>query len=336
MLLGWVADLKRILFDVRWYGEHGIGRFAREVYSRLDDASEFKGPIMPWSPVDCFYSGLRLSTQDNTLFVSPGYNSPLANHSFAFTIHDLAHIENEQNRNPLKAAYYELVMKPACHRALKVFTVSEYSRGRIAEWSGLDESKIVNVGNGAAPEFTADGERAERGVPYVFCPCGRRPHKNEARSLRAFARAYQGEPTKLLFLGAPTPQLREIAEQVGLSSRIEFLGRIDDAQLASVYRGAQAVLFPSLYEGFGLPVIESMACGTPVVTSTVCSLPEVSGGAAVLVDPTSVDEIAQGLHQLKTNEAERARLRALGLVNARRFSWDSTGAKVREALAEVR
>jgi glycosyltransferase involved in cell wall biosynthesis len=328
--------LKRLLFDARWYGEHGVGRFAREVSKRLEDVTEFRGALEPWHPLDCFYSSLRLSIERDTVFYSPGYNAPLANRSFAFTIHDLAHIDNEENRTPLKAAYYELVMKPACKRALKVFTVSEYSRARIAEWSGLDEERIINVGNGVGSSFSAEGERWTLDVPYVFCPCSRRPHKNEERTMRAFARAYDGEPTKLLFLGVASEHLLEVARELGIASRVVFLGRVDDVQLASIYRGAETVVFASSYEGFGLPVIESMACGTPVVTSTVCSLPEVAGGAALLVDPARIDSIAAALSTLRTDSAERASLRERGLANVRRFSWDDTGAKVREALAQVR
>ncbi|MET0286489.1 MAG: glycosyltransferase family 1 protein [Polyangiales bacterium] len=278
-----------------------------------------------------------MSKESDNVFMSPGYNSPLANKSFAFTIHDLAHIDNAENRHPLKAAYYELIMKPACRRALKVFTVSEYSRGRIAEWSGLDESLIVNVGNGVCESFNPHGEHFRHGgEPYVFCPCSRRPHKNEERTLRAFARAYENESTKLLFLGLPTTSLLETAHELGIAARVEFLGPIDDATLACVYRGAETVVFASLYEGFGLPVIEAMACGAPVVTSNLCSLPEVAGGAALLVDPTRVDSIADALRALKNGSSEGARLRELGLANARRFSWDTTGAKVRDALAQVR
>jgi glycosyltransferase involved in cell wall biosynthesis len=328
--------VKRILFDARWYGEHGVGRFAREVYKRLDGVTEFTGVMKPWHPLDCFYSGLRLAYERDDLFFSPGYNSPLANRSFAFTIHDLAHIDNEENRHPLKTAYYELIMKPACRRALKVFTVSEYSRSRIAEWSGLDEAQIINVGNGVGAAFTLEGERYQLDAPYVFCPCSRRPHKNEERMMRAFARAFEGTATKLLFLGLATPHLLEVARELGIVSRVQFLGPVDDAQLASLYRGAQVVVFASLYEGFGLPVIEGMACGAPVVTSNVCSLPEVAGGAALLVDPARIDAIAEALRAFKDDDSERTRLRELGVANARRFSWDRTGARVREALAQVR
>jgi glycosyltransferase involved in cell wall biosynthesis len=327
--------LKRILFDARWYGDHGIGRFAREVKKRLGDVDEFTGKLAPYHPLDCAYTGARLALARDSVFVSPGYNSPLVSSSFAFTIHDLTHIDSKETRHPLKTAYYELVMKPACHRALRVFTVSEYSKHRIAEWSGLDASRIVNVGNGVDAAFSAHGVRHTLGAPYVLCPSNRKPHKNEIRALRAFAHVHGSDDTKLLFLGEPGGELMVVARALGIEARLAFVGRVDDRELAAVYRGAEVVLFPSLFEGFGLPVIEGMACGTPVIASTVCALPEVAGGAALLVDPINEDEIADALVKVRDDAALRASLRERGLVNVQRFSWDSTGEKVRAALHEV-
>jgi glycosyltransferase involved in cell wall biosynthesis len=327
--------LKSILFDARWYGDHGIGRFAREVRKRLGDVREFHGPIAPYHPLDCVYSGLRLSVDRPQVFLSPGYNSPLGSKSFAFTIHDLTHIDSPETRHPLKTAYYELVMKPACRRALRVFTVSEYSRARIAEWSGIDAARIINVSNGVDKAFSAEGDKHELGAPYLFYPGNRKPHKNEPRALRAFARAHARDETKLLFLGEPSVDLLRSARELSIEQRIAFLGRVTDEQLASVYRGAQAVLFPSLFEGFGLPVIEGMACGTPVITSTACALPEVAGDAALLVDPSSEDAIADALVQLKQSDTLAQQLRERGLKNVRRFSWETTANTLREAMAQV-
>lgn len=328
--------MKRILFDARWYGDHGIGRFAREVKKRLGDAEEFTGKLAPYHPLDCAYSAARLALTPGRIFVSPGYNAPLGLKSFAFTIHDLTHLDNAETRNRLKVAYYQLVTKPACHRALCLFTVSEYSRNRIAEWSGLDPSRIVNVGNGVDAAFSPEGTRYPLGAPYVLCPSSRKPHKNELRSLRSFARAHARDGRKLLFFGEPGDELMSLANNLGIAHRLAFLGRhVDDERLAAAYRGADAVLFPSLFEGFGLPVVEGMACGAPVITSTVCALPEVAGGAALLVDPTDEDAITDALVQLDRDSTLRATMIERGLANVRRFSWEETGAKVREALAKV-
>jgi len=325
--------LNKILFDARWYGDHGIGRFAREIRKRLSHVTEFNGALAPYHPLDCFYSSIKLLSVNGPLFFSPGYSSPLYLRTpFAFTIHDLNHIDCPEQQDPLKAVYYERVMRPACKRALQVFTVSEYSRNRIAEWSGLDPARIVNIGNGVGAEFCPDGEHYDPGAPYIFCVGNRKSYKNELRALRAFAQTRSARSLHLLFLGTPSAELLLASRSLGLEKRVQFLGRLTDAQLASVYRGAVAILFPSLFEGFGLPVIEGMACGTPVITSTVCSLPEVAGGAALLVDPTSEEAIASALEQVINSAALRDQLRQRGFDNIRRFSWDESAQKLQATL----
>jgi glycosyltransferase involved in cell wall biosynthesis len=119
-----------------------------------------------------------------------------------------------------------------------------------------------------------------------------------------------------------------------LLDRVRFLGKLTDEDLAAVYRGADVVVFASLYEGFGLPVIEAMACGAPVVTSNSCSLPEVAGGAAVLVDPRSSEEIGDAILRVLGDQSLAAELRQRGIVNAMRFSWESTGEAVRRLLEQ--
>jgi glycosyltransferase involved in cell wall biosynthesis len=325
----------KLLFDARWFGDHGIGRFAREVRARLPDAVEMTGRLRPSSPLDCAYLALRLAAQpQGTLFFSPGYNAPIGGRDpLVFTIHDLTHIEFAGSPS-LHRIYYERITKPACRRARAVLTVSEYSRGRIIDWSGLDPARIVNVGNGINDTFCAQGAVHGRPRPYVFCVGNRRAHKNEPRTLQAFATLAGRLPHDLLFSGAASAPLQREIQRLGLQERVHFLGRVSDAELAAVYRGAAALLFASLHEGFGLPVVEAMACGTPVVTSNGSALPEVAGGAALLVDPLRVDEIAHALERAVSDRELARDLIRRGFANARRYSWDKTGAAVRAALRE--
>jgi len=113
---------------------------------------------------------------------------------------------------------------------------------------------------------------------------------------------------------------------------VDFTGIVPEAELPSLYRGAEAMIFPSLYEGFGLPVLEAMACGTPVVTANVTAMPEVAGDAALLVDPTSIEQISAAIEQIVSQIALREQLRKKGLLRAAKFSWASTVAKVHELL----
>jgi glycosyltransferase involved in cell wall biosynthesis len=323
-----------LVFDSRWIGDHGIGRFAREVRARLPGAVDFQGGVRPSSAFDAAHLSLRLACASrSSFFFSPGYSAPLRTRvPYIFTIHDLNHIHFDQNKSVLKAQYYEHVMKPACFRARAVLTVSEYSRDRICDWSGIDQTRVINVGNGLDAVFGSHGPKYAHPKPYVICMGNRKPHKNERRTVSAFASLASRIPHDLLFSGKPSGGLTEHVRDSGLADRISFLGELTDDQLASVYRGAAALLFVSLYEGFGLPVIEAMACGTPVITSNVCSLPEVAGGAALCVDPLSVNEIAAALEKVLSCKSTADGMIQRGLVNARRYSWERTGAAVRLAI----
>src|SRR3954452_1566358 len=148
-----------VIFDSRWIGSHGIGRFAREVRSRLPKVVDLSSKGSPASAFDPLYLAARLSWSKRTsLFLSPGYNAPLRTAiPFIFTIHDLAHIDVPELKTALKSAYYEYVLKSACHRASLVLTVSEFSKQRIREWSGLNADRILNVGNGVDPAFSIHG-----------------------------------------------------------------------------------------------------------------------------------------------------------------------------------
>jgi glycosyltransferase involved in cell wall biosynthesis len=121
-------------------------------------------------------------------------------------------------------------------------------------------------------------------------------------------------------------------EAYQIRSRIDFVGAVPEAKLPSLYRGAEALIFPSLYEGFGLPVLEAMACGTPVVTANATAMPEVAGDAALLVDPNSVEQIARAMEQIVSDTTLRQQLRHKGLRRAAEFSWPSTAARVRELI----
>src|SRR5437763_3169421 len=153
-----VRKMSNILYDARWIGPHGIGRFAAELAKSLPELRTFQRGRRPWHPLDPALLGLELWRDGASLFFSPGYNSPVGwPKPFVFTLHDLNHICVTENSNALKRAYYQLVIKPACHRAAYVLTVSEYSRREIASWAGMDEQRVVNVGNGVGDPFTVNG-----------------------------------------------------------------------------------------------------------------------------------------------------------------------------------
>ena len=319
------------IFDGRWIGDHGIGRFARELRARLP-VRELEAPGRPMSPLDPLRLA-RLPAGAGDWLLSPGYNAPLAGAlPYVFTIHDLNHIDRPDNSSAAKRLYYRLVLRRLCLRARAVLTVSDYSRRRIAAWSGVPVERVFDVGNGVSSVFRPDGERHRPGYDYVLCVGNRRGHKNEEGLVRAFARAGLPAQMRLVLTGDPTPALAALAAACGIGERLAFAGRVDEEGLARLYRGARLLSFPSFYEGFGLPVVEAFACGTPVLTSNVTSLPEIAGDAACLVDPASDDAIAAGLARLHADEGLRATLVARGLARAPQYSWDAVTSRVRDAV----
>jgi glycosyltransferase involved in cell wall biosynthesis len=322
-----------ILFDARWIGNHGIGRFAAELQKAIPDLVPYQARRRPSHALDPVLLGAALWRRKPELFFSPGYNSPLGwPGSFVFTLHDLNHLCVPDNSNAVKRAYYQYIIRPACHRAELVLTVSEYSKQEIGAWANIEQEKIINVGNGVGFPFLADGKKYDPGYPYLLYVGSRKPHKNLPRLLQAYSISGVRKDVRLLLSGEPDQQIAAEINRLGLEGSVCFRDLSNDGELSNAYRGATAFVFPSLYEGFGLPPLEAMACGVPVLTSNVCSLPEVVADAAILVDPLSVEDIAGGIRALVEDSARRARLREKGLVRSKAFSWVETVRRTSSAL----
>jgi len=325
--------MKEILYDARWIGNHGIGRFAGELQKLLPDLVGYQARRRPWHPLDPAFLGAALWKQRPRLFFSPGYNSPAGwPKPFVFTLHDLNHLCVRDNSNVVKRAYYKHVIRPACHRAAFVLTVSEYSKREISAWAGVKEEKVINVGNGVGAPFSPAGRKYEPGYAYLLYVGSRKPHKNLPRLLEAYSLSGVRREVRLVLTGSPDEQISGEIERLRLSGDVVFADSYADGDLSDVYRGALALVFPSLYEGFGLPPLEAMACGVPVLTSNVCSLPEVVGDAGVLVDPLDVEAIADGIRRLVQDSELRTELRQKGLLRAKEFSWDETARRTRKVL----
>lgn len=324
----------KVYFDGRWAGDHGIGRVTRMLNARLRLAylNISGNPASPWDPLRLFLAMLKLP-EKNTAVFSPGYNVPLfVVRPYIFIIHDLNHIDRPENSNFLKKIYYNCILRRACHKAFRVLTVSEFSRRRIISWAQVPEERVINIGNGVDVNYRPGVVPYRPGYKYLFCVGNRKEHKNEARVLEAFANAGIDPAIRLIFTGNPNEKLMSLARNLDVEKRVEFMGRVPEGDLPGLYRGALALIFPSLYEGFGLPVLEAMACGTPVLTSNTTSLPEVAGDAALLVDPTSVDRIKAGIERLCLDPELRRQLRERGLQRAKLYTWGKVAGKVKDVL----
>jgi len=328
---------KLCLFDGRWKGSHGIARFSTEVTKRIAiSKKQMHGPWSPSFPIDPLWVSLQITLNQPAVYFSPGYNPPIASKiPFVFTIHDLNHLDILENTSRLKRLYYKYIIAPACKRAFKIFTVSEFSRIRIMEWSGIEHDKIINVGNGIGDEFAPGGNRHMPGYQYYLYVGSQKKHKNLENLLRAFAKAKIPADIKLILSGFPLPHLSALAEYLGIFDRIVYVGIIDDEELPSYYRGATALVLPSLYEGFGLPIAEAMACGVSVITSNRASMPEVAGDAGYLVDPESVSSITLAIENVFNNEEERKNKINIGLAHVKKYTWEKTANIVNEVLLQA-
>ncbi len=322
-----------IFYDKRWIGEHGIGRFACMI-NRYLEFQTLKVCGKPSSPLDLIlFSFAMLKLPLHSTVFSPGYNAPLLiSRRFVFTIHDLNHIDRPENKSILKGIYYRIVMRRACRNADHVLTVSEFSRQRIIAWAQVNPDHVVNVGNGVDDRYHPTVLPFSPGYPYLLCVSNRKAHKNEPMVVRAFGQAQIDCNIRLIFTGPASKKLVTLARSLGVEDRVIFTGRVSEEALPGLYRGALALVFPSLYEGFGLPVIEAMACGTPVLTSNTTSLPEVAGDAALLVDPYDTEAISDGITRIVNDNDLRSLLSTRGIEQSKKYSWEATAERVKQVL----
>ena len=252
-----------------------------------------------WYPFGTAVAGRRLD-----VLHCPTFRGPLRSRApVVLTVHDLAILQHPETFPAWHRAYGRAGLRATARAADAVVALSEFTKRETIELLGLPPERISVVPNGVEPVFTPDGPKAEG--DYVLAVATLEPRKNLTRALEAARLA----GVELRVVGA---------RGWGGVDVSGWAGFVSDEELARFYRGARCLVYPSLYEGFGLPILEAMACGTPVVTSRGGATEETAGGAAVLVDPLSVESIAAGIE-----EAERRRheLVAAGLARARPFTW---------------
>jgi len=325
------------VFDGRWAGAHGIGRFASEIRTRLHGFEPLPLKGQPSNPLDSIGCSAWLYWSKPRLYFTPGCSPPLGSPCpFVFCVHDLMHLRLPGETSAMQRAFYRGIVRRGAHEAAAVLTVSEYSRDVVSEWAGVPADRVFNVGKGVSGAFTPEGPvyRAEE-RPYFLHVGADRPHKNIPTILEAFAASGLAGAYRLVLTTRPSIGLRVLIERFKLARSVRFVRAADDGVLATLYRGAVGLVSPSLYEGFGLPMIEAMACGTPVIASNVTAMPEICRGAALLVSPQDVGEIADALLRLADDRLLRGTLIRRGLARAQCFTWERTAGKVAEVLACV-
>jgi glycosyltransferase involved in cell wall biosynthesis len=250
------------------------------------------------------------------------------------TILDTQHRDLPQMFSRAERTFRRWAYDRAARQADAVITNTDFSADRIVHHLGIRRDKIHVIQLGIDHDrFTPEGPTPEiAGIPkrYVYYPANAWPHKNHRRLLEAFGRV--DDPGLSLVLTGREMGSNELTE---LGARVVHLGHVPESQVAALYRGAQALIFPSLYEGFGFPPLEAMACGCPVAVSDNGAAAEVCGDAVLRFDPRSVEEITDAIERVAGEEDLRARLRARGITQAARFTWAHTARLHREAYREA-
>jgi glycosyltransferase involved in cell wall biosynthesis len=249
------------------------------------------------------------------------------------TVHDLSFERDPSVMGARDRLIFRTVVPRSARRAARVLAVSELTKRDLIDIYGIPEEKIVVTPNGVDPAFRPEGPSPD-GEPYALFVGALQPRKDAAVAIEALALIGDGAP-RLVVVGQDKggrAEAERSAERNGLAARIEFRGHVPQEELATLYRGAACLVFPSRYEGFGLPVLEAMASGTPVVATTVGALPEVAGGAAILVEDRNPVALAGGIERAL---ADRERLVPAGLERARQFTWAETARRTLQVYREL-
>ena len=289
--------------------------------------------------------------QDRPDLVHVQYTAPLGCPvPVVVSVHDVSFLEHPEYFTRPRAMQLRWTVRRTIGRAARILTGSEFSRRAIAAAYGLNGDNIVVVPNAAAPLFrpllresAAAWVRARFRIPapFILTVGDLQPRKNQIGLIRAFAellRARPQLPHHLVLAGKETwfaPRIRKAAESSGVSERIHFTGFVSDADLLQLYNACELFVFPSFYEGFGLPLLEAMACARAVACSNTSAVFEVVDAAAILFDPHSTPEMVRAMLDLICDRELRARMERLGLQRSAHFSWNRTAQKTLEVYYQV-
>lgn len=319
---------------------------AREVPKRVRTREVSANPFMRLG----FQLGAHLR-QDRPDLVHVQYTAPLGCPvPIVVTVHDVSYLEHPEFFSAFRQRQLSITVENTVRRAARIVTCSDFSRRAIASAYGLDPDTIRVAHNAAAPGFRrGDRQQAKATVlkhfnisePFLLCVGNLQRRKNQAGLIQAYTSLIQAHPEHrqhLVFVGKDTSQaaeIRSLARHSPARDRIHFTGFVPDEMLPAFYNACDLFVFPSFYEGFGIPLLEAMACGCPIACSNRTAMPEVAGKTAVLFDPASADSMGQALHDMLANLDLCQKLGESALERSRSFSWDATARTVLDVYQEV-
>jgi len=361
-----------IVLDARMHSHTGIGRYITVLLRNLKSVNEARSYVIsiivndeileihgfhkikitskPFSVKEQVELPFKIMRKHVDLVHSPQFNIPLLSRAAQVTtIHDCAYDRfPEEYPNRVAKGYYRFMFPIALRKSKRIIAISESTKRDLIELYKISPEKISVIYQGVDSRFYQDMSNEKNSMLKPLYVDGdfalfvglTRPRKNVDRLVRAFAKVLPSLKTgaKLVLAGKIDTRfldVRRLAERLNISDSVVQLGFVSEDQLLALYKTACCFVFPSLYEGFGLPVLEAMAAGTPVITSRVSSLPEVAGDAALLVNPYNVDEIAEAMYKLFTDASFRDKLRQKGKERSKQFTWRKCAQKTLKVYEEV-
>jgi glycosyltransferase involved in cell wall biosynthesis len=342
-LLGGFAEVDRRSDFITYVSEPGAERWIPERFS-IRQVSANPYSRLGW--------GLgRLIRADCPDLIHVQYTAPLLGRTpIVVTVHDVSFIEHPEYFTGTRRSQLRLTVGRTVRRAARILTVSEFSRDAILRAYDIAPEKVRVIPNAANPEFRVIGrERAQKAVrdrlgfdaPFIFTVGDLQPRKNQIGLIAAFAKLLTDCPQlkhHLVLTGKETwftPKVRDAARSCGFASRVHFTGFVSDDDLLELYNACDCFVFPSFYEGFGLPILEAMACGRAVACSNTSSMPEVADGAGLFFDPHQTAEITRAMKDILLDSELRGRMERLGQQRAAGFSWKKSARATLEVYKEV-
>lgn len=362
-------------FDTRMLGRSGIGRYVGALlgeFGRLKSSKSFEFVLFVrdselrcpdgvgsqqrltsrvFSIREQFELPFRIAKARLDLMHSPQFNvSLLTKVPQVTTIHDCAYDRfPEEFSNRAARACYQLLFSRALAKSNHIIAVSHFTKRELGDLYGIEANKVTVIHHGVNETFfheiavgMVDGARIRYGIeePFALYVGVTRPRKNLVRILRAFAEARRSltSDVKLVLVGKEDTRfldVKALARRLGIGDHVLQLGHVAEEDLPLLYKAARCLVFPSLYEGFGLPVLEAMAVGTPVLTGNLPSSLEVADRAALVVNPRNAHDIAEGMYRLFTERALRETLSEQGRKRAQMFRWDTCALKTLDVYGEM-
>lgn len=320
--------LKQLRNDVVFVAPHGIQMHESAKALDVQCIGRHSGHL--WEQLDL---PLYLRRQGSPLLVSLCSTAPLLYSNQIATHHDVNYVRHPESYTRTFRLLYRTMTPIMLARIKSLLTVSAFSKGEIAQVYKYPEKKIFVVPNAVSGDFHPASQDAHE-QDYLLAVSSPSAHKNFSRMIEAFLMLRGHEDLQLRIVGGASGVFNDdnLQRLASRDPRIQFLGRLSDSELISQYQGATAFVFPSLYEGFGIPPLEAQACGCPVLAANAASIPEVLQASALYFDPLDVSHMSAAMERILTDIPLCQSLRRRGLINVARFSWEESARQVSQRI----